>query len=134
MTFLRFYQYLVFIFLMALLFLGNLAIAAENEEIEFLLSYVANSDCTFLRNGDPHEAQEASKHLERKYNHVRSRIKTAEDFIVKIASKSSLSGRLYEVRCANEQLPTKQWLRKALASHRVLAEQHGKEIKIEGVE
>ena len=114
-------KYLFLVVFMALFF-SNLAIASENEEIAFLLSHVANSDCTFIRNGEAHESQEASSHLARKYNHVKSRIKTAEDFISKIASKSSFSGRLYEVRCANEQLPTKQWLEKALTSHRVSAE------------
>lgn len=127
-------KYLFFIVLSTVLFLGSLGFASENEEIEFLLSYVANSDCTFLRNGDVHEAKEASKHLERKYDHVRSRINTAEDFINKIAAKSSLSGRLYEVRCAGEQIPTKQWLEDVLVSHRMSVEMREKEVKIEGVE
>lgn len=127
-------KYLLFIVLSGLLFLGSSVIAAENEEIEFLLSYVANSDCIFLRNGDAHEAKGASDHLEMKYNHVRSRINTAEDFINRIASKSSFSGKLYEVSCAGEQMPTKQWLEEALASHRMSGEAKEKETMVQGVE
>ncbi len=104
--------------ILALLFTGNDIFAAENEEIDYLLSYLGDSGCTFIRNGDEHPAKEAKEHLEMKYNHAKRRIKTAEDFINKIASKSSLSRKQYKVRCADVQLPSKQWLERALASHR----------------
>ncbi|MBU1420455.1 MAG: DUF5329 domain-containing protein [Proteobacteria bacterium] len=102
--------------------MGNLSHAADNEEINYLLSYLSDSGCTFIRNGDEHQAQEAREHLEMKYNHAKGRIKTAEDFIDKIASKSSLSRRQYEVRCADVQLSSKQWLDEALAFHRASIE------------
>ncbi|MBU0961142.1 MAG: DUF5329 domain-containing protein, partial [Proteobacteria bacterium] len=84
-------------FVFFLVFMGNLSHAADNEEINYLLSYLSDSGCTFIRNGNEHQAQEAREHLEMKYNHAKGRIKTAEDFIDKIASKSSLSRRQYEV-------------------------------------
>ncbi|MBU1140682.1 MAG: DUF5329 domain-containing protein [Proteobacteria bacterium] len=102
--------------------MGNLSHAADNEEINYLLSYLSDSGCTFIRNGNEHQAQEAREHLEMKYNHAKGRIKTAEDFIDKIASKSSLSRRQYEVRCADVQLSSKQWLDEALAFHRASRE------------
>ena len=117
-------RFLPLIFLLVLFFPGNLVIAAENEEIEYLLSFVGDSDCIFIRNGKEYPAKEARKHLEMKYNHVKRRIKTADDFIDKIASKSSLSGRLYEVRCDGVTLQTSQWLREALAFCRVSAKSH----------
>ncbi|MBW2452787.1 MAG: DUF5329 family protein [Deltaproteobacteria bacterium] len=40
---------------------------------------------------DPTSPSEARLRLERKYNHMKSQIKTAEDFISKIASRSSLT-------------------------------------------
>ncbi len=104
--------------ILALLFTGNDLFAAENEEIDYLLSYLGDSGCTFIRNGDEHQAKEAKEHLEMKYNYAKQRIKTAEDFIEKIASKSSLSKKQYQVRCADIQLPSKQWFERALASHR----------------
>lgn len=94
------------------------AVAAEDKEIAFLLSYIAESDCIFIRNGDEHQAKAASEHLEMKYNHVRNRIKSAENFIDKIATKSSFSGRPYEVLCNSARLPTKIWLEETLAAHR----------------
>ncbi len=117
-------RFLPLVLLLVLFFPGNFVIAAENEEIEYLLSFVGDSDCIFIRNGKEYQAKEAREHLEMKYNHVERRIKTAEDFIDKIASKSSLSGRRYEVRCDGVTLQTSQWLREALASCRVSAESH----------
>lgn len=93
-------------------------LAAENEEISFLLTFVADSDCTFIRNGKQHLGKDASEHLAMKYNHVKGRIKTADVFIEKIASKSSFTGRPYQVLCGSVTIPTKLWLQKALAADR----------------
>jgi hypothetical protein len=94
-------------------------VAAENEEITYLLSFIAESGCTFIRNGGEHHAEDASKHLAMKFNRVKKRIKTAEDFIDKIASKSSMSGKKYEVRCDNRKFNTGSWLKDALAAYRI---------------
>lgn len=100
------------------LFSWHFAVAADDEEIQYLLSFIGASDCVFIRNDDEHSAKEAKEHLEMKYNHVKRRIKTAEDFISKVASKSSLSRRQYKVRCGDVLFPTEQWLTDALESHR----------------
>ena len=97
---------------------GNVVLAVENEEIEFLLSYIAASDCIFKRNNKQHQAQEAREHLEMKYKHAGKHIKTADDFIEKIASKSSITRRKYAVQCTGVELSAEQWLKQALASHR----------------
>jgi len=109
---------LILFLFFALFFPVPFATAAEDKEIVFLLSSIADSDCIFIRNGDEHQAKAASEHLEMKYNHVKGRIKSAEDFIDKIASKSSFSGRPYEVQCNSVKLSTKQWLEETLATHR----------------
>ena len=103
---------------LGVLFLGNISVAEENEEIDYLLTHLANSGCTFIRNGDEHEAKEARDHLKMKYNHAKKRIKTAEDFINKIASKSSLSRKPYVVHCGNVQTLSQKWLEDALTAHR----------------
>ena len=107
----------LFLFI-TLFFPIQFAIAAEDKEVAFLLSYIAESDCIFIRNGNEHQAKAASEHLEMKYNHVKNRIKSAEDFIDKIATKSSFSGRPYEVLCNSVRFPTKFWLEEALSTHR----------------
>jgi hypothetical protein len=50
------------------------------------------------------------KHIQKKYNYVKRRIATTEDFIKHIASKSSLSGRQYRIRCGNQEMSTAKWL------------------------
>lgn len=109
---------IVLIFFLVVFIPGHFVIAEANMEIEYLLSYISGSDCIFIRNGSEHKAKEASEHLAMKYNRYKNRINSAEDFIEKIASHSSLSGRDYKVRCKNLQLSTKEWLYKTLISYR----------------
>ena len=99
-------------------FFFSFVAAGENKEIEFLLSFVANSECVFIRNGQEHQSLQASEHLAKKYNYAKSRIKTPEDFIAKIASRSSMSKKPYHVRCEEKELLAEQWFTDALISHR----------------
>jgi len=111
---------LTIILTLTFLFSGNFVIAGEQEDIEYLLTFIAESNCIFIRNGKEHQAKEASEHLAMKYNHVKRRIKTARDFIEKIASKSSLTRRAYKIRCeGKQQVPAQQWLKEALETHRI---------------
>jgi hypothetical protein len=70
-------------------------------EIAHLLAYVEKSSCRFDRNGTWHDSREASAHLAKKerYLEQRGQIASAEDFIAKAATQSSVTGKLYTVRC-----------------------------------
>jgi hypothetical protein len=95
--------------------------AAESLEqtIGYLISYVAHSDATFIRNGEPHTGTEASAHIKAKYEHFKNQIKTPEDFIRLSASKSLLSGKPYLVRPkAGKETRLDEWLTEALKQHR----------------
>src|SRR5579859_7919143 len=90
-------------------------------EVEHLLSAVASSGCEFYRNGEWYDSQQASAHLRDKYTALIAlgRFVTATDFIEKAATKSSLSGRPYLIRCTGgAPVPTNQWLREALERYR----------------
>lgn len=94
---------------------------AAEAEINFLLTAVGTSGCEFLRNGTWHDAQQAQAHLSKKYQWLRARdrIKTAEDFIELAASRSSLSGEPYAVRCAGaEPVSSSAWLSEQLRRYR----------------
>ena len=87
--------------------------------IDYLLMFVANSDCTFIRNGKPHTAKEAVEHMQRKYEHFKDKIKTPEDFIRLSASKSLISGKPYMVKTKTGQLlKSETWLLEALKAYR----------------
>jgi len=90
-----------------------------NEEISYLLQSVAQSNCAFFRNGKEHTSLEAEAHLRMKYERGRSRIDSAEQFIDRVASKSSLSGRIYFIQCSGqERQPSGQWLAEQLTEFR----------------
>lgn len=109
--------------LLALPAAGGAATPADAPaEIGFLLGYIESSGCEFYRNGSTYDAVHAAAHLRDKYVAlgVTGKAVTAEIFIDRIASRSSLSGRNYEVRCAGqERMWTAPWLRDALARFRV---------------
>jgi hypothetical protein len=71
----------------------------EEARINALLSALEQrSGLVFVRNGDAHSAAEAVEHLRLKLSRTRDRLETAEQFIDKVASSSSLSGKPYLVR------------------------------------
>ena len=79
-------------------------------EIDHLLHYIESSGCIFIRNGTEGTAAEARAHIQKKYNYSKGRVKTAEDFITYSATKSSVSGKPYRVRCNGREIRTADWL------------------------
>jgi hypothetical protein len=92
--------------------------AGKSDEINHLLEFIAQSDCTYIRNGKEYSSLEARDHIAGKYESVKWRIKTSETFIHKIASRSSLSGKQYLIRCDEEEQTTEQWLSSELRNYR----------------
>jgi FPC/CPF motif-containing protein YcgG len=93
--------------------------------IEFLLARVVSSDLQFVRNGKVHAPPEAVRHMRRKYEYYKNRIKTAEDFIALAATKSMISGKQYTIRSnAGEELAA-DWLNSALAEYRTAKNEAG---------
>ena len=93
----------------------------SKREIAHLLAYLEQSGCTFLRNGTWHEPKEARAHLERKYEYLmeRSLVDSAEGFIERAASSSSMSGEHYFVQCPGQVKETSDdWLRAELSRFR----------------
>ena len=72
---------------------------------------LAKSGCQFQRNGEWHDAADARAHLQRKYDHLlnKNQVDTSEQFIQRAASKSSLSGRAYRVKCAGKEQDAAAW-------------------------
>ena len=107
---------------------GSLAAGVSQStqlEVQYLFKALENSGCIFNRNGSWYSAAEASAHLQKKYKYLADRnyISTTESFIDNAATKSSFSGKAYEVKC-NEAKPieSKQWFITTLKSYR--AEHH----------
>lgn len=99
---------------------GDLSPVAERE-IAHLFKYLKASPCEFNRNGSWYKADRAAAHLYIKYDYFRSRdlITSAEDFIEKAATGSSISGTPYLIRCGNENpIKINTWFKEELARYR----------------
>ena len=117
-------------FLAALLFALPGAVLAQpaaplpvrtQAEIDHLIKYIAASDCRFNRNGSWHDMVAARMHVGNKYEYLvqRGQIDSAEAFIEKAASESSLSGVPYQVQCpGSAPLPSATWLKSELVRYR----------------
>lgn len=86
---------------------------ASQAEIEALLWRLKASGCAFRRNGTWHTADEAQVHLQRKLDYLVSKgaVANAEQFIERAATRSSITGQVYLVKCASKPpLPSSEWL------------------------
>jgi hypothetical protein len=93
--------------------------AAEKAKIEFLLKAVAESTVTFVRNDTEYDGTKAAEHLRAKWRGAGGEIKTARQFIEFCATKSSMSGKAYEIILADRKtrIPCAAWLETLLFAH-----------------
>ncbi len=89
------------------------------KEVDHLLSFVKNSNCTINRNGTNYNGKKGLSHISRKYDYFRDDIKNTEEFIKYSATKSTMSGDFYTVSCPGKKtIQTKDWLLNELARYR----------------
>jgi len=89
-----------------------------NLEIDHLLDTVAASDCVFVRNGSEHQGAAAKDHLSLKRRRGKKYFSTADEFVDRLASSSSWSGKPYHIRCGEETHLAKQWFMNVLTKFR----------------
>jgi uncharacterized protein DUF5329 len=93
--------------------------SSVDQETQHLLSYIGNSGCTFIRNGTEYSPEKARAHIRRKYNYVKNKITTTEQVIKYAATESSLSGKIYFIKCPGiAKEPSAEWLTKELIKFR----------------
>lgn len=98
------------------------ATAAGSEmqtEIAFLLDRIEQTECWLIRNGKAYSGAEAAAHVKAKYRYFADRIDSAETFIELSASRSTLTGRAYEISCpGHPKVSSVQWLKELLDGYR----------------
>jgi hypothetical protein len=78
---------------------GQTAPASERGKIESLIKQVSElKDAKFIRNGATHDVSTAVRFLRAKWEANDADVKTARDFIEKVASESGTSGEPYLIR------------------------------------
>lgn len=75
---------------------------SEEQKIVMLIDYVRSlKGAVFIRNGSEYPAGQAADHIAMKRGKAGSRVKTAREFIDRVASKSYLTGKSYTVRLSD---------------------------------
>jgi len=78
---------------------GQTELAPERKKIDVLIQQVGElKDAKFVRNGSTYEVSTAVRFLRGKWEANDSAVKTARDFIDKVASASGTSGKPYLIR------------------------------------
>ena len=91
----------------------------QKPEVEHLLAFVSQTDCVMIRNGDEHEGEKAASHIKKKYDYFADDITTTEAFIEYSATKSTMSGKYYTVRCPDgTDMRSQDWLLEELEAFR----------------
>ena len=93
------------------------SILTESEKIKFLLNELekSNGKIKFIRNGEEFSSKEARNHMQRKLDYVGDKIKTVNEFIDQIATKSSMTGNKYYVVLEDgTKIESAIWLRNLL--------------------
>ena len=93
-------------------------------EVNYLINAVSESGCNFVRNGKEHTSSEAVDHLQMKARRGKRYYDTADEFIDRIASKSSWSGKPYLIQCDGQLAVTaSDWFTRVLTEYRVSSEE-----------
>jgi hypothetical protein len=85
----------------------------ELKKIEVLVSCIEwLTDARFVRNGKDYSAAAAAEFLRRKWQTLRAEVCSAEDFIDRVASFSSTTGKPYFIRFGDgREVPSAEFLR-----------------------
>jgi len=91
--------------------------AVEKQKIQSLIAAVENlSDATFIRNGKSYKPETAGKFLRGKWREREDEVRSAEEFIENVATRSSTTNQPYRIRLANgDEITTASFLRAELA-------------------
>jgi hypothetical protein len=112
---------LIFFLLQAVVRAEQQIPTAEQQKIEELIGAVEQlKDVQFIRNGKSYGAASAARFLRGKWKAQESEVRSAEDFIEKVGSFSSTTGRPYAIRFAGgQETPSAQFFRSLLAAQAV---------------
>jgi len=116
-AFIRFFLVLLYFSCTGLVLAGD-EIAANDAKIDSLIAHVESlNDVTFIRNGSEYSAKDAAKFLRAKWHSEKKEVNTPADFIEKVATRSSTTGKPYLIRSKDgKETPCADYLRKLLES------------------
>jgi hypothetical protein len=92
---------------------------AEKQKIEALIKHVGDlKEARFIRNGAEYDVGTAVRFLRGKWKANDKEVKTARDFVDKVASASGTSGKPYHIRLKDgREIASRDFLLAALKKH-----------------
>src|SRR6478736_2324189 len=89
--------------------------ASEDQKISQLISYIRSmNNAVFIRNGSEYSPGKAADHLQSKWERHKSKIKTAHDFVDKLATQSK-TDEAYQIKFSDGKMTTcAEYLKKEL--------------------
>jgi hypothetical protein len=88
--------------------------------VDYLITYVKESDVLFERNFSRYSGREAAQHINKKYLHFKDEIDTPEKFIELCATGSLITGKPYYIITGQgEPLLSSEWLNAELSVYRL---------------
>lgn len=86
------------------------AAANVEQDVDILIEQIAQSPCTFIRNGESYDQHQAAEHIRKKWHYAKDDVTDIQVFISEVASKSWFSGKPYMVKCGETQITSEAWL------------------------
>ena len=84
---------------------------SERARILRLVEYIEDSDIGFVREGQTYTAAEAGQHLRTKFESAGEHVKTLDDFIANVASRSWTTGNPYHIKLPDgSSVEAEAWL------------------------
>jgi len=88
--------------------ISSLALADDftktDAEIKIIMDHVKKSSFIFIRNGKEHSAEDAYKHMMKKYKYFKDKINSAETFIELTLTKSTMTGEKYKIKLSESKI------------------------------
>jgi hypothetical protein len=92
---------------------------ATKAELEQLFILVEQSGCVFTRNGSDHDSADAADHLRLKARRGKRYYDSPDEYIDRMATESSWTGKAYSVQCTGEESQSSNtWLHGLLDGYR----------------
>jgi hypothetical protein len=97
---------------------GTRPAMTEPQTVEYLIDSIAKLEgATFIRNDGEHSAATAAALMRYRWNRDKDKLKTAEEFVKELASKSSTTGKPYVIRFKDgTEVKSGEYLLKKLAA------------------
>lgn len=97
-------------------FVVSRTVPPEVKKIRDLIALLEASDVVLIRNNQEYSPAEAADHLQSKLEHAKAEVRTLDDFIEKVASRSWLSGKPYLIRLpGGRTVEAEAWFRERSA-------------------